>query len=87
MPSKRVTLSNVPPFVKDDFLVNMLSRYGKNWFHQLRKHHLEICSTSETCGLLRRYAYMVLKDNAELDVSFNFRMDDFDYKLYAKLIK
>lgn len=26
---------------------------------------------------------MVLKDNAELDVSFNFRMDDFDYLIYA----
>ncbi|MGL5904154.1 MAG: hypothetical protein ACRCZO_15845, partial [Cetobacterium sp.] len=31
----------------------------------------------------RRYVYMVLKDNAELDVSFNFRMDDFDYLIYA----
>jgi len=29
MASKRVTLSNASPFVKDEFLVNMLSHYGK----------------------------------------------------------
>lgn len=55
----RETLSYVPPFIKDDFLVNMLSCYGK----------------LDSCVVFLRipfYAYMVLKDNAELDVSFNF---------------
>lgn len=29
LPAKRVTLSNVPPFVSDDILTQTLSRYGK----------------------------------------------------------
>ncbi len=29
MPSKRVTLSNVPPFLSDEIIVEALSRYGK----------------------------------------------------------
>ncbi len=29
LPSKRVTLSNVPPFMSDDILIQALSRYGK----------------------------------------------------------
>lgn len=82
MPSKRVTLSNVPPFVKDDFLVNM-SRYGK-LVSPIKKAPLgNVSPLLKHVVSFRRYAYMVLKDNAELDVSFNFRMDDFDYKIYA----
>uniref|UniRef100_A0A9J7YHV5 RRM domain-containing protein n=1 Tax=Cyprinus carpio carpio TaxID=630221 RepID=A0A9J7YHV5_CYPCA len=29
MPSKKVLLSNVPPFISDETLVRILSRYGK----------------------------------------------------------
>ncbi len=29
LPSKRVTLSNVPPIMSDDILIQALSRYGK----------------------------------------------------------
>lgn len=28
-PTKKITLSNVPPFISDDFLNNKLSRHGK----------------------------------------------------------
>ena len=28
-PSKKVIISNVPPFIKDDTLAHILSRYGK----------------------------------------------------------
>lgn len=85
MPSKRVTLSNVPPFVKDEFLVNMLSRYGK-LVSPIKKIPLgNVNPLLKHVVSFRRYAYMVLKDspNAELEVSFNFRMDDFDYLIYA----
>ncbi len=30
---------------------------------------------------------MVVKDNADLEVSFNFRVDDFDYMIMQRLIK
>lgn len=29
MPSKKVTLSNVPPFINDELLIRSLSRHGK----------------------------------------------------------
>lgn len=29
----------------------------------------------------RRFAYMIVKDDAELDLTFKFRIDDFDYEL------
>jgi len=83
VPSKRVTLSNVPPFVKDEFLVNMLSRYGK-LVSPIKKIPLgNVNPLLKHVVSFRRYAFMVLKDNAELEVSFNFRMDDFDYLIYA----
>ncbi len=83
MPSKRVTLSNVPPFVKDDFLVNMLSRYGK-LVSPIKKTSLgNVSPLLKHVVSFRRYAYMVVKDNADLEVSFNFRVDDFDYMIYA----
>lgn len=83
MPSKRVTLSNVPPFVKDEFLVNMLSRYGKLVSPIKRIPLGNVSPLLKHVVSFRRYAYMVIKDNAELEVSFNFRMDDFDYLIYA----
>lgn len=53
MPSKRVTLSNVPPFVKDELLVNMLSRYGK-LVSPIKKNSSWKCfSTSETYRFLQ----------------------------------
>lgn len=52
MPSKKVTLSNVPPFVKDDFLVNMLSRYGK-LVSPIKKIPLgNVSPLIETCGFI-----------------------------------
>lgn len=83
MPSKRVILSNVPPFVKDDFLVGMLSRYGKLVSPITKMQLGNVSPLLKHVVSFRRYAYMVVKDNVELDVSFNFRMDDFDYMIYA----
>ncbi len=62
MPSKRVTLSNVPP----DFLVNMLSRYGK-LVSPIKKTSLgNVSPLLKHVVSFRRYAYMVVKDNADL---------------------
>lgn len=83
-PSKKVTLSNVPPFISNEILTRMLSRYGKlvspikmipiGCKSPLLKHIVSF----------RRYVYMVLQDNLdELDLSLNFRHDDFNYVIFA----
>lgn len=83
-PSKKVTLSNVPPFISNEILTRMLSRYGKlvssikmipiGCKSPLLKHIVSF----------RRYVYMVLQDNLdELDLSLNFRHDEFNYVIFA----
>lgn len=64
-PSKKVILSNVSPFIKNDVLVPALSRYGKlvspikmiqiGCKSPLLKHVVSF----------RRFVFMVLKDNKE----------------------
>lgn len=83
-PSKKVILSNVPPFIKNELLVQMLERYGKlvspikmiqiGCKSPLLKHVVSF----------RRFVFMVLKDNREeLDLTFNFKHDEFNYVIYA----
>lgn len=83
-PSKKVMLSNVPPFIKNETLAAMLARYGK-----LVSPVKMIPIGSKSPHLkhvmsFRRTVYMILKDNAdELDVTLNFRFDDFNYVIYV----
>ncbi len=83
-PSKRVTLSNVPPFISNEVLTGMLSRYGKlvspikmipiGCKSPLLKHVVSF----------RRYVYMILQDNLdELDLALNFRQDEFNYVIFV----
>src|SRR4029434_5446957 len=71
-PSKRVTLSNVPPFIKDEVLLQTLSRHGKV-VSQIK--NIPIASKSPLLKHVmsfRRFVYMVLKDNKdELDLTLN----------------
>lgn len=83
-PSKRVTLSNVPPFIKNEVLVGMLSRYGK------LVSPIKMILIGSKSSLLkhvvsfRHYVHMVLKDNVEeLDLTLNFRHEEFNYVIYA----
>ncbi|KAL7890944.1 hypothetical protein AOLI_G00004200 [Acnodon oligacanthus] len=56
-PARKITLSNVPPFIKDKLL---------------------------TAELLWRQIYMILKNGIdEVNVAFKFRIDDFDYVVFA----
>ncbi len=83
MPSKKVTLSNVPPFISDELLSQSLSRYGK-LVSPIKK--IPIGSTNPLLKHVfsfRRFAYMIVKDDAELDLTFKYRIDDFDYVVYA----
>lgn len=83
-PSKKVTLSNIPPFIKDDVLVDVLSRYGKI-VSSVKK--ITISSNSALLKHVvsfRRFVYMILKDNAEeLNLTFNVKVDNFNYVVYA----
>lgn len=82
-PSKKVMLSNVPPFISNDVLTEALSRYGKvvsppkmiplATKSPLLKHVVSF----------RRFAYIILKDKGELELSLNVKVDDFNYMIYA----
>lgn len=80
--SKRVTLSNVPPFISDEVLTQVLSRHGKvvssfkkipiGGISPLLKHVVSF----------RRSVYMIVNNDADLDLALNFRVDDFDYVVF-----
>lgn len=82
-PSKKVTLSNVPPFLSDEILAKALSQYGKlvspikkipiGGGLPLLKHVVSF----------RRFVYMVVNDDADMDLSLHFRADDYDYIIYV----
>ncbi len=83
MPSKRVTLSNVPPFFSDEIIVEALSRYGK-LVSPIKK--IPISATNPLLKHIvsfRRFAYMIVQDDEELDLSLSFRVDDFDYIIFV----
>lgn len=85
-PSKKVILSNVPPFIKDDILAQSLSRYGK-LVSLIRK--IAISSKSPLLKHVvsfRRFVYMVLNNNSyDLDLRLNVQVDDFNYAIYVIL--
>ncbi len=83
MPSKKVLLSNVPPFVSDETLVRIMSRYGK------LVSPIKMIPVSCKSPLLkhvvsfRRFLFMILKEDEELDLSLHLKVDDCDYIIYA----
>ncbi|KAI4878378.1 hypothetical protein NFI96_005412 [Prochilodus magdalenae] len=83
-PAKKVILSNIPPFIKDEHLARELSRFGK-LVSPIRKIPLG-CKSPLVRHLVsfRRVVYMVLKDGADtLDVTFKLRVDGFDYPVFV----
>ncbi|KAL2076332.1 hypothetical protein ACEWY4_028084 [Coilia grayii] len=83
-PSKKVILSNVPPFISDDVLGQSLSRYGK-LVSTIKK--IPIASKSPLLKHIvsfRRFVFMILKDNKdELDLTMTVNVDGFNYVIYA----
>ncbi|KAG7478859.1 hypothetical protein JOB18_010430 [Solea senegalensis] len=75
-PATRVTLSNVPPFISDDFLIKELSRHGKV-VSPIKK-------VLSGCKSHRRQLFMILNNKTEeFNYRFMVRVDDFDYALFA----
>lgn len=83
-PARKVTLSNVPPFIKDEMLTKELSRFGKI-VSPMKK--IVLGSKSDLIKHVvsfRRFTYMILKDNrTELNLNLKLRVDDFDYTVFV----
>ena len=83
-PAKKITLSNVPPFIKDELLTAELARYGQ-FVSQMRKIPLGCKSPLlKHVVCFRRQIFMILKNGIdELNVAFKFKIDDFEYEVFA----
>lgn len=83
-PARRVVLSNVPVFITDEMIGKELTRYGR-MVSPIKRLPLG-CKSSLAKHLLsfRRVAFMILKEGVEeLNAVFKFRIEGFDYNVYA----
>ena len=83
-PATRVTLSNVPPFISDDFLCKELSRHGK--VVSPMKKILSGCKSPLLRHVVshRRNVFMILNNRTEdLNLRFRLRIDECDYVIFA----
>lgn len=83
-PSRKIILSNVPPFLKDELIARELSRFGK-LVSPIRKIPAG-CQSPLLKHLLsfRRQVYMVLNHGqSELDLTIKFKEEGFDYVVYV----
>ena len=83
-PSKRVTISNVPPFINDADLARELSRFG-NIISPIKKLPSG-CKSPLLKHVVshRRQVLMILnKADEDINLVFSVRVDDFNYTVYA----
>lgn len=83
-PAKKIIISNVPPFLKNEVLVKELQRYGqlvspiKLIPMSCKSPHLKHVMS------FRRQVLMVLKNNdEELNLVFKFKIDGYDYTVHV----
>ena len=83
-PAVKVTLSNVPLFIRDETLIRELSRHGK------MKSQLKKVSSGCRSPLLkhlvshRRHLFMILNNRTEdLNLVFKLRVEEFDYVIFV----
>ncbi|XP_028428823.1 uncharacterized protein LOC114552333 [Perca flavescens] len=84
LPAKRVTLSNVPPFVNDESFIS-LWRIGIS-DHKDPKDHRGSPLLKHIVSF-RRFAYMIIPDDDELDMELNFRIDNFEHVIFVSTVK
>lgn len=83
-PSKKVTISNAPPFIKNDDLFKALPRYGQ--VVSPIKMVLLGCKSPKLKHVVwhRRHVYMILKDvDGHLNLSLNFNVEGFNYIVFV----
>ena len=85
-PSMRIVISNVPPFITNDKLMCILSRYGtvvsKISMIPLRARDERIKHVMS----FRRQVYMILPDRGDdtgLNISFKVTLNKYEYQMYA----
>ena len=84
LPATKVVLSNIPPFISDEFLRKELSRHGK--IVSPIKEVLSGCKSPLLPHVVshRRQLYMILTHkNQELDIVFKVKVEDSEYMLFA----
>ena len=83
-PSRRVIVSNVPPFISDEVLERELSRHGK--IVSPIKKVLTGCKSPLLQHVVshRRQLFMILNNSStELSVTFRLKIEGIDYILFA----
>uniref|UniRef100_G3Q8R6 CCHC-type domain-containing protein n=1 Tax=Gasterosteus aculeatus TaxID=69293 RepID=G3Q8R6_GASAC len=83
-PATKIVLSNVPPFITDEFLSRELSRHGK--VVSPIKKTLSGCKSQLLKHVVshRRHLYMILNNrNVELNLRFHIKVDDYEYVIFA----
>ena len=83
-PSRKITLSNVPPFIKDELIERELSRFGK-LVSPIRKIPLS-CKSPLVKHMMsfRRQVNIVLKNGQDdLELTLKFKVDGFEYVVFA----
>ena len=83
-PSKKITVSNAPPFIKNDDLCKALSRYGQ--IVSPIKMVLLGCRSPKLKHVVchRRQVYMIPKDaDSHLNLTLNFKIDGFNYIVFV----
>ena len=78
-PAKKVTISNVPPFIKDETLINQLAKYGKI-ISPIKKVPSGCKSPLLKYVVSHRRNVLMIRNNRteELSLAFKIRVDDFD---------
>ena len=80
----KITLSNVPPFISDEFLIKELYRHGK--VVSLLRKVFSGCKSLLLSQVVshHRQLFMILNNKDEqFDYRFRVHVDDFDYILYT----
>lgn len=83
-PAKKVILSNVPPFLKNDLLEKELGRHGK-LVSPIKMIPIS-CKSPHLKHVVsfRRQVQMILKkSDEELNLVFKFKVDEFDYTVHV----
>lgn len=82
-PAKKVIISNVPPFVKDEILLESLARHGKI-VSPIKK--IGIASKNPLLKHVvsfRRFLYMIIEGDRDLELTINVKVEGVNHVVYA----
>lgn len=83
LPSKKIVISNVPPFLPDDMLERELARHGK-LVSKISKIPLGCKSPLlKHVVSFRRQAYMIINNGDALNLTLRFKFDGADYVVFV----